>query len=56
MVFDKNIIAFNNYKNFAPSYRKSYLYWINQAKRKETRQNRIQQIIEFCEKNLKNRQ
>jgi len=56
MAFGKNAIAFNNYQNFAPSYRKSYLYWLNQAKRKETRQNRIQQIIEFCQKNLKNRQ
>lgn len=56
IAFNKNVIAFDNYKNFAPSYRKSYLYWLNQAKREETRQNRIQQIIEFCQKNLKSRQ
>jgi len=25
-------IAFENYKNFSPTERKSYLYWLNQAK------------------------
>lgn len=55
-IFNKNNIAYENYQNFAPSYRKSYLYWLNQAKRKETRLNRIQQIIELCQKNIKHRQ
>ncbi len=53
--FDQNVEAFKNYQNFAPSYRKNYLYWLNQAKREETRQKRIQDIINFCEKNLKSR-
>lgn len=53
--FDKNNIAFTNYKNFAPSYRKSYLYWLNQAKREATRTKRITEIITFCEANKKNR-
>ncbi len=53
--FDKNPTAFNNYKNFAPSYRKSYLYWISQAKREETRQKRIKEIIRLCEINMKTR-
>lgn len=53
---DKNPIAFENYQNFAPSYRKSYLYWLKQAKREATRQNRISKIIEFCEKNQKTRE
>jgi uncharacterized protein YdeI (YjbR/CyaY-like superfamily) len=51
--FNLNTEAFKNYQNFAPSYRKSYLYWLNQAKREATRQNRISLIIEFCEKNRK---
>lgn len=51
--FNKNATAFNNYKNFARSYRKSYLYWLNQAKRENTRQNRIKKIIELCELNKK---
>ncbi|PWG06413.1 YdeI/OmpD-associated family protein [Polaribacter aquimarinus] len=53
--FNKNQIAFENYKNFAPSYRKSYLYWLNQAKRETTRQKRIAEIIIFCEANIKSR-
>lgn len=53
--FDQNAEAFKNYQNFAPSYRKNYLYWLNQAKREATRQKRIQDIINFCEKNLKSR-
>ena len=53
--FDKTPKAFTNYKNFAPSYRKSYLYWLNQAKRPETRQKRIEEIISCCVKNIKSR-
>lgn len=54
--FDNNVIAFDNYNNFSKSYRKSYLYWLNQAKREETRQNRISEIIDLCAKNIKSRQ
>lgn len=53
--FDENPEAFKNYKNFAPSYRKSYLYWLNQAKREDTKKKRITQIIELCANNIKNR-
>lgn len=53
--FDANKTAFTNYQNFAPSYRKSYLYWINQAKREETKQKRIKEIIRLCEANQKSR-
>ena len=53
--FNKNNIAFNNYQNFAKSYRKSYLYWLNQAKREETRQKRIVEIIKLCAKNIKSK-
>jgi len=51
--FKLNFNAFKNYENFARSYRKSYLYWLNQAKRDETRQKRINKIIEFCDANKK---
>lgn len=51
--FDKNPSAFENYQNFAPSYRKSYLYWLNQAKREQTRVTRIEKIIDFCNRNIK---
>jgi uncharacterized protein YdeI (YjbR/CyaY-like superfamily) len=53
--FIKNKVAFDHYQNFSPSYRKSYLYWLNQAKRAETRNVRIEQIIKLCEKNIKSR-
>ena len=55
IAFNKNSKAFENYNNFAPSYRKSYLYWLNQAKREETRQKRIAEIIKFCAANIKSR-
>ncbi len=53
--FAKNKTALNNYHSFSPSYRKSYLYWLNQAKRQETRNIRINEIIKLCEQNLKSR-
>lgn len=55
IAFKKNDLAFANYKNFSPSYRKSYLYWLNQAKRAETRNIRITEIISRCEQNKKSR-
>jgi uncharacterized protein YdeI (YjbR/CyaY-like superfamily) len=54
--FDENKTAFDNYKNFSPTYRKNYLYWLNQAKRLETRNIRIEEIVKFCRLNLKSRQ
>lgn len=56
VAFNTNTLAYNNYQNFAPGYRKSYLYWLKQAKREATRQNRIGQIIELCELNKKSRE
>ena len=53
--FDENNIAYENYKKFTKSYKKNYLYWLNQAKREETRQKRISEIISLCEKNQKSR-
>lgn len=53
--FEQNKMALDNYTNFSPSYRKSYLYWLNQAKKQETRAIRILEIIKFCEQNIKSR-
>lgn len=55
LAFDSNKTAFENYLQFSPSYRKSYLYWLNQAKREATRTDRISQIIHFCFQNKKSR-
>jgi uncharacterized protein YdeI (YjbR/CyaY-like superfamily) len=54
--FESNQTAYDNYQKFSPSYRKNYLYWLNQAKRPETRTNRISEIIKLCELNIKSRQ
>lgn len=51
--FTKNPIAFTNYKNFAPSYRRGYLYWLYAAKRETTQQKRIEEIIRLCKLNKK---
>ena len=48
-------IAYKNYKGFTRSQRKGYLYWLNQAKREETRQKRISEIIRLCNANQKYR-
>lgn len=53
--FDKNPEAFKNYQNFTRGQRKSYLYWLNQAKREETRQKRIAEIITLSVNNIKTR-
>jgi len=55
MAFNENSIARDNYNAFSKSYKKSYLYWLNQAKRIETRQKRIKEIISNCENNIKSR-
>jgi uncharacterized protein YdeI (YjbR/CyaY-like superfamily) len=53
--FDKNPKAYENYQNFSPSYRKGYLYWLNQAKRQATKEKRITEIIRLCAENMKSR-
>jgi uncharacterized protein YdeI (YjbR/CyaY-like superfamily) len=55
LAFEQNKTAFDNYTNLSPSYRKNYLYWLNQAKRQETRNIRIEAIIALCEQNIKAR-
>ncbi|WP_298481193.1 YdeI/OmpD-associated family protein [uncultured Maribacter sp.] len=55
IAFNQNKEAFTNYSNFSRSYRKSYLYWLNQAKREATRQKRIAEIINLCSQNIKTR-
>ncbi|GAA3515856.1 YdeI/OmpD-associated family protein [Aquimarina addita] len=53
--FDKNPVAYKNYINFSAGYRKSYLYWLYQGKRQETRDKRIKEIITLCQNNIKSR-
>jgi uncharacterized protein YdeI (YjbR/CyaY-like superfamily) len=51
--FSANPLAYENYKNFATSYRKSYLYWLHSAKREVTRLKRVEEIIALCTDNKK---
>ncbi len=53
--FNKNPRALENFQNFTRGQRKSYLYWLNQAKREETRQKRITEIVTLSNNNIKSR-
>ncbi|MBO0354110.1 YdeI/OmpD-associated family protein [Muricauda ruestringensis] len=53
--FKKRPNAHTNFQNFTVGQRKGYLMWLNQAKREETRNKRIKEIITFSEKNVKYR-
>lgn len=53
--FDQNPEAFRNYQSFTRGQRKSYLYYLNQAKREETKSKRIKEIVSLCAKNIKGR-
>lgn len=53
--FDQNTEALKNFKNFTHGQRKSYLYWLNQAKREATRNKRIDEIVRLCGLNIKSR-
>ncbi len=55
LAFHTNKLALDNFNAFSKTYKKSYLYWLNQAKRPETRQSRIAEIILLCEQNIKAR-
>lgn len=41
------------YDKLAPSHKKEYVSWIVEAKREETRQSRIQKMVEKLSKGLK---
>ena len=49
----QNPQAWENFNNFAPSYRANYIAWINAAKRAETIAKRVDMVVERSAKNLK---
>ena len=49
----KNKIAEENFTNFTNSQQLRYVYWINDAKREETRTKRIQQVVQLASQNIK---
>jgi uncharacterized protein YdeI (YjbR/CyaY-like superfamily) len=48
-----NISAFDNFVKFPPSSRRLYIFWLNDAKRTQTRVDRITKIVERSERNIK---
>jgi uncharacterized protein YdeI (YjbR/CyaY-like superfamily) len=52
-LFNKNKTAFRNFQAFPPSSKRIILEWILNAKKTETRQQRIEQTVELAEKNIK---
>ncbi len=48
-----NEAAYKNFINFPPSSRKLYIFWLNDAKREETRKGRIVRIVKQSEMNMK---
>ncbi len=49
----ENQIAWQNFNNLAPGYRKQYIHWISSAKRAETIQKRLEEAIKLLEQNKK---
>ncbi|MGB2698321.1 MAG: YdeI/OmpD-associated family protein [Candidatus Zixiibacteriota bacterium] len=49
----KNKKALENFNNFAPSYKRMYIGWINSAKKKETIEKRIARVVEWSTQNKK---
>ena len=49
----KNKKAWENFNNFADSYKKMYIFWYMDAKKDETRTRRLKEIVRRSEKNIK---
>ncbi|MFH1391689.1 MAG: YdeI/OmpD-associated family protein [Candidatus Diapherotrites archaeon] len=49
----KNKKALGNFEKFAPSNKRHYIWWIEEAKRPETRERRIKRVIGFSKENKK---
>ena len=48
-----SILFKDNWNKLAPSHKKQYLYWINDAKRNETKLRRIDKVINALNNNEK---
>ncbi|MFC2136331.1 YdeI family protein [Bacteroidota bacterium] len=53
VLFDKNKKARENFENFSPSTKRYYIYWIEKAKREETRNKRVKEVFENSLENRK---
>jgi uncharacterized protein YdeI (YjbR/CyaY-like superfamily) len=50
---EKNKQALKFFDSLAPSYRRSYIYWVARVKGEDTRKRVIKQVVERCKKGLK---
>lgn len=48
----KNKLSWKKFNNFSNSVKLQYIYWINNAKKDETRQKRIKEIVKKASQNL----
>jgi uncharacterized protein YdeI (YjbR/CyaY-like superfamily) len=53
VLFNKNKVAFKNWQTFPPSSRRGILEWILNAKRPETRKQRIEETVRLAKDNIK---
>jgi len=53
IALSKNKVASTNFLNFADSYKNMYINWVNSAKKEETRQRRIMEVVNRASKNTK---
>ena len=44
--------AWNNFQNFGKSYQNTYIFYVNYAKREETKKKRMQIVLERAKKNI----
>ena len=52
-VFDKKKKAFQNFQSFPPSSKRLIIQWILDAKKDETRQQRIKKTVTLAAQNIK---
>lgn len=45
MALKKNKTSWSNFQNFANSYKNMYIGWVNNAKRPETKEKRIEEVV-----------
>jgi len=50
---NRNKKARENFDNFAPSYRRNYIGWVAGAKRQETIDKRVKEVVKRAEKKIK---
>lgn len=51
--FKEDKVAWKNFNALAPSYQKQYVWWIAAAKRTETKERRLKEVLLFLKQNKK---